>query len=170
MPKQPKTPSGALKHTQVESFSVAGVSARMAPSALHFYADAYVSAARGMVAGSLFNPVRSYLACHALELALKAVLSLKERSLRELAGPSFSHGLANLLAQAEQHGLTDFISLTPEQRDQLTRASDYYSEKVFEYPALDEAAIAYPQMPDIGLVIAVTDALVGALHDPCSTA
>lgn len=166
MPKQPKALSRAHKHTKIENISIFGAFARLAPVTLHFYSDAYLSAAKGLPCGMEFNPVRPYLVCHALELALKAFLSLKGRTLTELAR-SLNHEITNLLAEAEKERLADFATLTREQRKELEKASIYYSEKVFEYPAIGEAARAYPQMPQIDLLIAAADALVNALREPC---
>jgi len=105
-----------------------------------------------------------------LELALKAFLSVKGRSLAELAGGKFSHDLVNLLAEADKEGLTTLVTLKADQLDQLRKASSYYKGKVFEYPALFEAVRGFPEMPDIDLLFSAVKALVEVLREPCLNA
>ena len=64
--------------TFVESISIAGATARMAPLGLQIYAADFLAAAKAVPSPVVpFAPARMYLACHAVELALKAFLSLK---------------------------------------------------------------------------------------------
>jgi hypothetical protein len=156
-------------HTQIENVSIFGATARMAPLGLIVYAESFLSAARLITVSSEmeFIPARTYLACHALELALKPFLSLKGHSLAKLAEGAFSHNLGTILTQAEQHGLSDIVGLTELQQFHIRRASKYYAEKVFEYPAIGEALRAYSDRPDDGALIAAAEVLVAALRDPC---
>jgi hypothetical protein len=170
MSKQPRKSSRAQRHTQIEYISIFGATGYMAPLGLQFYADAFLVAAKDARAGTGFAPARPYLVCHALELALKAFLSLKGRRMTELAGGEFGHDLPNLLDEAQKQKLADLVSLNESQLFQINRASVYYVEKVFEYPANDEALKAYPQMPDIELLIGAAEALVTALREPCLNA
>lgn len=70
-------------HKRIETFQVFGMRLHIAP-ALWSFASQYQRAARAVPA-SPFNAARFYLACHALELALKAFLSTKGRSLKSMA-------------------------------------------------------------------------------------
>ena len=136
--------------TFVEHISIFGLTARVAALALQTYAADFLAAAKAIPPPSVpFAPARPYLACHALELALKAFLSLKGYSFDRLAGGEFSHRLANLIDEAEQNGLYDFVSLKEDETSQIRFASDYYSSKVFEYPAAGELLRVLPGMPDI---------------------
>jgi hypothetical protein len=164
-----RKPSAAKTHTQMENVTVAGASARIAPLGLIMYSEWFLSAAKLITVSSeiKFMPARTYLACHALELALKAFLSLNGRSLAQLADGAFGHNLESLLAEAGKHGLSDIVELSESHQFQIRRASKYYSEKVFEYPAIGETMTAYPHRPDTGLLIAAAEVLVAALHDPC---
>ncbi len=140
----------------------------MGPVMLHTYASDFLSAATLSVRTDVpFSPARTYLICHALELALKAFLSLKGRPLRELAGGELGHNLENLLDEAEQQGLSDLVQLEEPQIAEIRRASKYYAEKIFEYPALMEAPRAYPENPDANLLFGAAEALVAALQEPC---
>lgn len=110
--------------------------------------------------------MRAFLACRSVELALKAYLSLKGKSLLEL---STSHDLEMLLQTADEKQLSEFVVLEDAVRFQFKRAASYYRDKVFEYPALVLALKAYPDWPDIDLIITGAETLVAALQEPCST-
>ncbi len=84
-----------------------------------------------------------------------------------MADGAFGHNLKSLLAEAEQHGLLTFVHMGEPQLAEVRRASTYYAEKVFEYPALGEAIFAYPKNPDTNLLLGATEMLVAALREPC---
>jgi hypothetical protein len=71
----------------------------------------------------------------------------------ELAGGVFGHRLDELLDEANRLGLNEFVALTAEQSEAIKFGSDYYSNKILEYPALSEAVQGYPKMPDTELLI-----------------
>ena len=154
--------------TFFESISIFGLTAQMAPLGLQMYAADFLAAAKSLQPPNVqFAPARAFLACHAIELALKAFLSLKGYSLNKLAEHQFSHQIVNLLDQAERNGLYEFVNLKDVEKSQIGSASDYYSSKVFEYPAVSEAIQGYPKRPDINILIDAAETLVGALKDPC---
>lgn len=160
----------AKKHTKIEKVSIVGVTVRMSPLALHMYAADFLSIAKGAALPAWkLAPARTFLVCRTLELGLKAYLSLKKYSLEQLAGGALAHDLEALLAEAERHGLCSFVHFGDSQRIEIRRASVYYVEKVFEYPAVDEALRAYPKRPDTTLLIGAAEKLVAALHGPCLT-
>jgi hypothetical protein len=158
------------KHVSIEYFRIAGITAHMAPIGLHVYAEDFLETALAAGAKEEFAPARVFLVCRAVELALKAFLSLKGVPLMKLAGGQFGHDLANVLAEAEKHGLADLVELTESERDEIERASTYYVEKVLEYPALAEAMVAYPGMPRAGLIASAARKLLEALREPCLSA
>ena len=89
----------------------------MGPVSLHMYAANFLSAASAIETPVVpFAPARTFLVCRALELALKAFLSLKRRRLEELAGGAFAHDLEKLLAEAERQGLGALLPLERSQR------------------------------------------------------
>ena len=53
---------------------------------------------------------------------------------------------------------------------EIVNASDYYAGKVFEYPAMGEAANAYPRLPNLDVLIAAAQLLVQTLELPCKEA
>ena len=70
-----------------------------------------------------FKPVQSYLACHAIELALTAYLALHGNSTDQLVCNRYSFDLSELMKDAESHGLGKLARLTQAQRKQIRRAT-----------------------------------------------
>lgn len=168
-----KKAKGSRRHAEVEILSFGGITARMGPVGLIVYADHYLSAAKATKApenAANFPLVRTFLACRAVELALKAFLSLKETSLVQLADGPFGHDLKNLVEQAEKLELNHLVKLSDSQRNEVIRASTYYRDKVLEYPAITEAIRAYPGMPNANVLIEAAELLVLALREPCLAA
>jgi hypothetical protein len=88
----------------------------------------------------------------------------------DLAEGKFGHRLGQLLAKAENVGLTKFVSLSKIQREAIRRAETYYAGKLFEYPAVGEALSSYPQMPSIEELFGAAELLVVSLAKPCNDA
>jgi hypothetical protein len=153
----------AATHRRVETFQFLGMRLHIAPG-LWSYASQYQQAARA-VSASPFNVARFYLACHALELALKAFLSTKGLSLERMARRP-GHDLATALAEAERLRLADVVRLPPLQRKEVRRAR-YYGEKVFEYPAWIPSVHGFKDIPDLDLLMGATDRLLRKLREPC---
>jgi hypothetical protein len=163
-----KRDKASVGKTFVENISIFGLNARLAPLGFQMYAADFLAAAKAIQPPNVpFAPARPYLVCHALELALKAFLSLKEYSVDKLADSKFSHNLVSLLDEAERNGLREFVKLEEDETFQIRRASNYYSEKVFEYPAIGEASLGYFGSPDTNILINAAEALVGVLREPC---
>jgi hypothetical protein len=81
---------------------------RFGPVGLIVYADHFLAAAKSThapVTAPAFPLVRTFLVCHALELALKAFLSLKGCSMEQLAGGPFGHNLESLVAEVEKRDI-----------------------------------------------------------------
>jgi hypothetical protein len=156
------------RKTHIENISIFGLSAHTGPLYLQMYAADFLSAAKSVQPPHVeFAPARSSLACHAIELALKAFLSLKGLySLKEL-DELFSHRLVNILDEAERNGLYEFVNLKDVEKFHIRIASDYYSSKIFDYPAAGEALQGYPTRPNINIIIDAAETLVGALKEPC---
>lgn len=150
-------------HKRIETFVFAGIRFHIAP-ALWAYASQYLRAARA-VPPAPFNPARFYLACHALELTLKAFLSLKGRSLESMTWKP-GHDLAAALSEAERLHLADIVRLPPRQRKEI-RHSRYYAEKVFEYPAWIPSVHGFREAPDIDMLMSATNTLLEKLREPC---
>jgi hypothetical protein len=163
--------SAAKRFAEIERISIAGITERMGPLGLHMYAESYLLAARTLPKPSVpFEPVRPYLLCHAVELALKAFLSLRGAAMVELAEGPYGHNLDSLLAKALEADLLAVAALTETECDAIRLANTYYSGKVFEYPAVGEALSAYPLMPPVDKLLEVASSLVESLRQPCRDA
>ena len=171
MPTKLRQPSRAKQFAAIERISIFGAVARMGPVGLWQYADAYKRAAETLPAPQVpYEPVRYYLACHAIELCLKAFLSVQGASMLDLAENAYGHNLDRLLAAADERGLDATIQLSIEHRAEVHKAADYYAGKLFEYPAVGEAIRAYPGLPDINSLLEVARYLVTSLAEPCLNA
>jgi hypothetical protein len=87
--------------------------------------------------------------------------------LRELAGRNFRHSLVKLLHGAESRGLTVIVPLDSKHVEEIHRADRYYSEKVFEYPAISKAVEGYPGLPDLVVLRSVAELLVAHIETLC---
>ena len=57
--------------------------------------------------------------------------------------------------------------LGSEHVEEIQRADKYYSEKVFEYPAISEAIEGYPQKPNLVVLRSAAELLVIRLEALC---
>jgi hypothetical protein len=169
--KKPRRLSLAQQNAKIENISIMGVTERMGPLGLHLYAKAYHDAARALPLPNVpFEPVRPFLVCHSIELALKAFLSLHGAAMLELAEGSYGHNLEAILQKADEKHLGKHVALTNAHKAEIRKAALYYRGKVFEYPAVGEALSAYPSMPVIETLFEVATILVDSLRKLCEEA
>lgn len=149
-----------------------GVPVEMNPMGLWLYAESYLKAvpAADAEATTIFTPAKTFLLARALELGLKAFLSLKGYPLSKLSGGVFGHDLDNLLSEAEKNDLKTICEFNTEERSAIRFAARYYFDKVFEYPAVLEAPKAYPGWPKNEYLLSAAHKLVPALKGPCRAA
>lgn len=99
---------------------------------LRRYAEDFLAAARAFQAPkNRFSPVRYYLICHSIELALKAFLftaGYKKKDRRKL-----NHDLVKALNAAEGNGLSEYFQITHTERESVEKANKLYPKKEFEY-------------------------------------
>jgi hypothetical protein len=151
--------SKARRQAEIEDLVLLGTHVRMGPLGLYVYAADFLGAAK-KAPDARFSPARTFLVCRSIELALKGFLSVNGFRLKELSGGAFGHNLVNVLEEAERQGITSVVALGAKQTDEIRRASIYYGEKIFEYPALGEAVSGLPQNPDTDLLIEVSEKLI----------
>lgn len=141
---------------------------RLGPLSSCAYAVEYLDAALAMPATDRsFKPVQTYLACHAIELALSTYLALHGNSIDRLARSRYRFDLSGLLKDAESCGLGRLARLTQAQRKQIRRANQYYSEMVFQYPNVAEAIRGYPDAPNVPTLLAAATMLVERVKNEC---
>lgn len=169
--KQTRRPSPAKRFAEIERISMFGITERMGPVALQLYAEKYLGAAQALPKPEVpFEPVRPYLVCHAIELGLKAYLSLKGKEMLDLADGQFGHKLSTILKAAEDAGLLTMVPLSEAHREAICLAETYYAGKVFEYPAVGESLSAYPSMPPLETLFDAAALLSSSLAKPCREA
>ena len=163
--------SPAKQYAEFENISIGNIVIHFGPAGLWVYARAYARAAAALPAPEKpFEPVRYYLACHSIELSLKAYLTIHGATMLDLSESAYGHKLEAILIAADAKQLQTLVPLTDEHRVELVNASDYYAGKVFEYPAMGEAANAYPRLPNLDVLIAAAQLLVQTLELPCKEA
>lgn len=156
--------SKSRKHTKTEHLTLFGLRSHIAPVGLLLYAESYLQMVKSAhpLPDRPFQPAPLFLASRSLELALKTFLCLKGETLEKLAVQG--HNLGLLLTSAKANGLGDLVSLPVEQEAEIERASIYYAEKVYEYPAVKEAVLGYPALATVGPLVAAAEALISALR------
>lgn len=99
---------------------------------LRNYAADFLAAAQAFQAPeNRFSPVRYYLICHSIELALKAFLftaGYKKKDRQRL-----NHDLEKALDAAEEKGLAQYIEISHKERESIKKANKLYPRKEFEY-------------------------------------
>jgi len=153
---------------RVRPMSGRSVKVRLTPATLYMYAVDFLRAAKkARLPDKSFRPAQYYLVCHALELILKAYLSVGGKLLEDSAVNAFGRNLGKLLAEADLLGLREFVPLEAPKVAEIRRASLYYAEAVFEFPALAAALRGYPQRPSVDVLLAAAEELVSAAREPC---
>lgn len=92
--------------------------------------------------------VRSYLICHALELAFKSYLMKSGKTEKELKD-DYGHNLKKLLTAAEEEGLNDISD-----RSIIEQLDSYYSAKELEYFKKGHKSI-----PDLSIVLDIVNSI-----------
>ncbi len=118
-------------------------------------------------ANKSFRPARLYLVCHALELGLRAFVSLGAGLPEDSARRATGHDLGRLLSKAHSLGLGQLIRFRASEVTEIRKASLYYARQVFEYPALAEALRGYPKKPNFHVLLAAAEGLISAIREPC---
>lgn len=150
---------------QSAPLSAGATSSRLGLASLCVYALEFFEAAKREMPlnkGS-FSPARLFLACHALELALRAYLTLRGQNTDAVSATAVRHDLQALFARAEACGVGELAQLTPQHRAQIGRCARYYSQAVFEYPALAETLRGHPDAPDFETLLSAVASLVPAV-------
>ena len=139
----------------------------ISPLGFHRYASEFLRAEQGFKINDSFSPVPYYLICRSTELALKAFLLAKGVPKRTLKGRTLGHDLEKVLKNAISLGLDKVLSITPQYKEELRKANNYYASKGFEYFEVTRAATGYLNLPDLRLLSDFASLLVSKLKPFC---
>jgi len=142
----------------------------ISPFAFHRWSQQYLAAAKAVSPSPSFSPVPYYLQGLATELALKAFLLAKGIARKTLATRKLGHDLKALLALSDQKGLSQYCSITPEQRSHLSLLNDYYSSRALEYFPLKKALMGFSGLPDLAIVAGFLECLLPSIEAECKSA
>ena len=139
----------------------------ISPLGFHRYASEFLRAAQGFKINDGFSPVPYYLICRSMELALKAFLLAKGFPKKKLKERNLGHDLKKVLNKAIPMGLDKIVSITPQHKEELRKANNYYASKGFEYFEVTKAATGYPNLPDLRVLSDFASLLVTKLKPLC---
>ena len=159
--------STAKKQASLETLTILGVSGEFGALGLWLYAKEYLDAAKNVPSNNKLNLIRSALTCHAIELLLKASLSVDGEKLLALSEAPFGHNLENLLAAMLSKPTGKKSHLEDHHINAIRNAANYHDQKLFEYPAPAEALAGYPYLPDIPTLANAAELLLNYLKEPC---
>lgn len=156
------------KNASIENISIFGIKENISALALFVYAESFLKSANSVTKIKTFDPSRYYLVCHSIELYLKAFLSLDGNTMISMAD-EHGHNLDKLIVKSLENKLEKTANLNKSHTDEIKKASDYYSGKVFEYPAVGEAIKSYPNIPNIDVLFEACEILSKSLKSKCET-
>ena len=147
------------------------VRARLGPEGYRVFAEEFLVAAKHLVSRRKErpSPVAFFLLCKSVELALKAYLLGCRVSTKKLKAGYLGHDIERLLTEAEAFGLSDWVSLTQEQKMAIIHARAYYTERVFDYFQA-KVMIAPFGFPNAGHLEAAASGLLSQLASFCMDA
>lgn len=165
-----KARSLSRRHAEVENITILGHTERLAPLGLWVYAFSYLEAARKLPADRELGVhiPRAYLMCHAVELALKAYLSIAmNQTLAQFSQSSAGHNLEHWMQEAETAGLSAHVSLTAGQKGAIRDWSELHRGKVLSYPAIGKALRGLYDDASLVTLEEAANALIQGLDSYC---
>ena len=102
-----------------------------------------------------------YVACHGLELAMKAFLRARgfdDRRLRNLG-----HDLRRCLKRADASGFSAFVKLDSDETDAITWISPQYRAKELEYVVTQ----GFKALPDMKHLVSALDKILAGIRHEC---
>lgn len=142
----------------------------ISPYGFNHYAAEYLAVARSVEIGTSFSPVPYYLYCRCLELGLKAFLLLKGVPEQELKRKSLGHDLNAIVLRCEVLGLLSYLTLSSEEKGEISKANEYYATKDFEYVNVFKVVQGYPELPDLQVLDSIGAKIIDNLRDTCLNA
>lgn len=81
-----------------------------------------------------------------------------------------AHNLEALLNFADTRGFQSQLELTDKHREEIFNANAYYAGKALEYPAVGEALMGHPGLPNLDVLFDAANLLVIGLEQTCQGA
>jgi len=141
----------------------------MSPVGFVVYAENFLSAYRSFEPEVLFSPPKYYLVCHSLELALKSYLSMKGEPITKLKS-NLKHDLHKILRKSKELGLDSVVALSEIEIHEIEKANEWYNRKGFEYFAIQNIVEKRNSLPDLEVLSAMTERIIGILKPLCLAA
>ena len=140
----------------------------LTPMAFHHFAVRFTEAARLARASEGFSPVPYYCFCRALELALKAFLSLNGVTRADMQRKALGHDLMRNLAKANELGKRTQMRVSAKERSEIRKANGYYRAKDFEYANIRRVVGGYGDLPDLDVLDGVITRWLAELEPLCA--
>lgn len=131
------------------------------------YAEDFLAAGPSRVGPGLFSPVEYYLACHSIELSLKAYLLLRGIPKDEIKQRPYGHNLDCILKKCLELGITELVDITDSDKILVTQLNQWYSRKGFEYFEVKNIIDSPRNLPDLALCKSLAEKLIKKLKEPC---
>ena len=142
-----------VSNRQVTKVKRQGIDANLAPDAFAKWANDYLKCEDDYsLAG--FSPVRHFLLCRAIELAIKAI------HLNRIGQPEVKTTYGHDILKAYQKLPSEYQTLTEAEQDFLSNASTIYDGKEFEYFNPEDSLTGYQRFPNIETLRALAHKIV----------
>lgn len=142
-----------MSNRQMAKVKRQGIDANLAPDAFAKWANHYLQCELDYSL-DCFSPVRYFLLCRAIELAIKSI------HLNRIGQPEVKATYGHNLLKAYQGLPNEYLTLTEEEQDFLSNASAIYDGKEFEYFSPEDSLTGYQRFPDIEALRAITRKIV----------
>ena len=131
------------------------------------YAEDFLAASNTHDPSRAFSPVEYYLACHSIELSLKAFLLLRGVSKDEIGKKYLGHNLENILEKCLDLGIVELVEIAEAEKALIAQLNDWYSSKGFEYFEIKNIIANPKKLPEVGLSQELAQKLIENLREPC---
>jgi len=131
------------------------------------YAEDFLAASNSHNSSARFSPVEYYLACHSIELSLKAFMLLKGVSKDKIRWDPFGHNLDNILDKCLSLHIEELVDVSESQKSLIGELNEWYSRKGFEYFDVKNIVAGASDLPNVKLAQELALHLVDRLKEPC---
>ena len=137
-----------MSNLQLTKIKQQGIDANLASDAFEKWANHYFQCEKDYSEHD-FSPVRYFLLCRAVELSLKAI------HLKTMRQPEVKSKYGHNIIKAYEELLSEFQTLTQDEKKLLKAASEIYDGKQFEYFEPEDSLTGYQRFPNLELLRAL---------------